>query len=333
VRPGDTVGVVAPSTPFADAVPLAETPAFRRGVAGLERLGFRVRVAAHVGRRDADADVPARQRAGDLNALLADPDVAAIICAAGGSGANAVLPLLDWAAVARYPKALMGYSGATALLNGVTARTGLVTFHGPMVLDGFAEVPGLLPYTREQLWRVVGTAAPAGALRPPLEWTDEYPGDDRPRTLRPNPGWRWLRPGRGAGPLVGGNLSTLLSLAGTPYWPDVRGAVLFVEEVAMPPLPPLHAIDQALAQLRLLGVLDALAGLVVGKVNAAALEDVHRLDALVAAHTADATYPVLTQVDLGHTDPRLILPLGVRATLDAAGDRFSLDEPAVCARR
>jgi muramoyltetrapeptide carboxypeptidase len=78
---------------------------------------------------------------------------------------------------------------------------------------------------------------------------------------------------------------------------------------------------------------DGLAGLVVGKVNAAAPGDVRRLDALVAAHTADVTYPVLTQVDLGHTDPRLILPLGVRATLDAAGDRFSPDEPAVCARR
>jgi muramoyltetrapeptide carboxypeptidase len=212
------------------------------------------------------------------------------VCAAGGSGANTVLPLLDWAAIARRPKVLMGYSGTTALLNGVTARTGLVTFHGPMVLDGFAEYPELLPYTREQLWRVVGTAAPAGALRPPPAWTDAYPRDDRARALRPNPGRRWLRPGRGVGPLVGGTLGTLLSLAGTPYWPPVRGAVLFVEEVAMPPLPPLPAIDQALAQLRLLGALDEIAGLVVGKVNAAAPEDVRRLDALVAAHTADAPY-------------------------------------------
>jgi muramoyltetrapeptide carboxypeptidase LdcA involved in peptidoglycan recycling len=156
----------------------------------LERLGFRVRVAEHVRRRRAGPDVPARERAADRNALFADPEVRAVVCAAGGWGANAVLPLLDWAVVARDPKIVMGYSANTALLNGMAARTGLVTFHGPMVLDGFAEVPELFPYTRRQLERVLGAAAPPGALRPPPEWTTDAPRDDRPRVLRPNAGWR-----------------------------------------------------------------------------------------------------------------------------------------------
>jgi muramoyltetrapeptide carboxypeptidase LdcA involved in peptidoglycan recycling len=133
-------------------------------------------------------------------------------------------------------------------------------------------------------------------------------------------------------PLAGGNLGALLSLAGTAYWPALRGALLFVEEVELGPLSPLPALDQALAHVRLLGVLDQIAGLVVGKINDLSPEEEQELEQLLAAHTAGAAFPVVTRVDLGHADPRLILPIGARATLDAARDVFRLDEPAVSAR-
>jgi muramoyltetrapeptide carboxypeptidase len=327
--PGDLVGIAAPGVPFSIPVPPALEGPFQRGMAELRRLGFRVRVGDHVRRPRAAPDVPARERTADLNALLADPEVKAIICLAGGSGANAVLPLLDWAAITRRPKIIMGYSAITALLLGITARTGLVTFHGPMVLDGFSELPALLPYTREQLERVLCTAQPTGVLRPPPTWTTDFPRDDRPRRLQLNPGWRWLRPGQAHGPLLGGNLAEIRTLVGTPYWPAFGGAILFLEEVKYGTLSPLGAIDESLAHLRMLGVFEAIAGLVVGKVNDLTASEAQLFEQLILRHTTASTFPILSQVDLGHTDPRLILPLGVRATLDSELDIFRLDEPAV----
>lgn len=211
------VGIAAPAEPIGRAVGPAQEEFFRRGLEGIRRLGLRVRVAEHVLRPRARPDVPARERAADLNALFADPEVRAIVCWAGGSGANGLLPLLDWPAIERWPTILMGYSAVTALLAGIHARTGLVTFHGPMVFDGFSEFPELLPYTREQVERVLFWAEPPGVLRPPAERTTDFPRTDRPRQMRLNHGWRWLRPGSAHGPLLGGNLGMLLTLAGTAY--------------------------------------------------------------------------------------------------------------------
>ena len=329
LRPGDTVGVAAPAAPFRGAVPPTRERAFWRGVEALRRLGLEVRVAEHVLRPRDGPDVPARERAADLNALFVDPDVRAIVCCVGGSGASAVLPLLDWPTIARYPKIVMGYSAITALLIGIHARTGLVTFHGPMVLDGFSEFPELFPYTRDQVERTLFRAAPAGWLQPPPEWTPDFPRDDRPRQLRPNAGWRWLRPGRAEGPLLGGNLTALRTLAGTAYWPDFRGAILALEEVKLGPISPLGAIDESLAHLRMLGVFDEIAGLVVAKVNDLTVDEERLLEQLILAHTTTGDFPVLIQVDFGHTDPRLVLPLGVRAALDSKPEVFSLEEPAV----
>ena len=232
---------------------------------------------------------------------------------------------MDWPTIQRRPKILIGYSAVSALLLGVYARAGLVPFHGPMVFDGFSEVPDLLPYTRAQLERVLFTAAPAGALRPPPEWTTDAPREDRARELRPNPGWRWLRPGRARGPLLAANLSAARTLAGTAYWPTFADAILCVREVWLF-LSDLQRIDQSLTRLRLLGVLDQITGLVVGKLTDALGNDERALEQLVLGQgshvatgpgrgTAGRHLPILAGVDFGHTDSRPVLPLGVRASL------------------
>jgi muramoyltetrapeptide carboxypeptidase len=321
---GDTVGVVSPAAAFS---PVNEQ-AFRRGVASLERLGLRVHVAEHALQEHPYDLPPAAQRADDLNACFADPEIKAILSLSGGWGANAVLPLLDWVAIERLPKIVMGYSAITALLTGIYARTGMTTFYGPMLLDGFSEVPELLPYTRHQLERVLFTAAPPGTLAPPATWTDDYPKDDRPREIKPNPGWHWLRAGSASGPLVGGHLHTLLTLVGTPYWPPFEGAILFLEEVNMGPTA-LRQIEESLAQCQQIGLFDAVAGLMVGKVNNLSAEEEGIFEGLIRTYTAGKDLPILARVDLGHTDPRLVLPIGVRASLDSDRDRFSLDEAAV----
>lgn len=328
LAPGATIGIAAPASAFGPVVPAVLLPAFRRGLDYLRRAGYRVRLAPGLLEHEAGAYLPAQRRADDLNGLLDDPEVTAIVSIAGGHGAAGVLPFLDWAALARRPKIIMGYSAVTALLVGVAARTGLVTFHGPMLLDGFSEFPELLPYTRDCMERVRCRAEPARRLLPPDGWTDAAPSDDRPRPMWPNPGWTWLRPGTASGPLLGGNLRALRSLAGTDYWPSLDGAILFLEEVKLRSAE-LHAIDEALTHLQVLGVFRQLAGLVVGKVHGLSAEEHRQLDALLLHYTHPFDVPVLTRVDTGHTDPRLTLPLGVRASLDSAEDAFSLEEAAV----
>lgn len=326
--PGDTIGIAAPASALAPAVPPVLLPAFRRGVDVLRHLGYRVRIAPHVLDARNSPDVPAWQRAEDLNTLIEDTEVKAIASVLGGFGAAAVLPLLNWSALAQQPKIIMGYSAVTALLVGITSRTGLVTFHGPMLLDGFSEFPELLPYTRSCMERVLCRAEPAGQLRPSDAWTDAAPGDEQARPVRPNAGWRWLKPGTGRGPLLGGNLGALLSLAGTDYWPSFDGAVLFLEEVKLRSAE-VQAIDEALTHLQLLNVFGHLAGLVVGKVYGLSPDENQQLDDLLVRYTQPYTFPILTQVDFGHTDPRLTLPLGVPASLDASQSAFAITGAAV----
>jgi muramoyltetrapeptide carboxypeptidase len=321
---GDTVGVVSPAAAFSPA----NERAFRRGVAYLEGMGLHVRVAGHALQEHLFLVPPAAQRADDLNACLTDAEIKAIFCLSGGWGANAVLPLLDWPAIERSPKIVMGYSAITALLIGIYARTGMTTFYGPMLLDGLSEYPELFPYTRQQIERILFTAAPPGKLAPPATWTDDYPKDDQPREMNPNSGWHWLRPGTASGPLVGGHLHTLLTLVGTPYWPSFEGAILFLEEVNMGGTV-LMQIEESLAQCRQIGLFDAASGLAMGKVNNLSTAEEQLFEELIRTYTAGTDLPILAGVDLGHTDPRLILPIGARASLDANRDWFSLDEAAV----
>lgn len=322
---GDCVGIAAPALPYYRAM----EPFLNLGMSALQRLGLRTKLARHALHERKQLAVSAEARASDLNDLFADSEVKAIICLAGGANVNAVLPLLDWSAIKRSPKIVMGYSANTSLLLGLHAKTGLITFHGPHVLDGFSEYPEPLPYTIGHLRRLLFESSPVGPLSPPHAWTTAFPQVDSPRPMKPNPGWRWLKPGKATGRLIGGNLDTMRTLAGTDYWPSFRSAILFVEEVYMG-APMLHRIDESLTHLKLLGLFSQVQGLVVGKVNDLSPHDEELLAELLHEHTEGHDFPVLTQVDLGHTDPKLTLPIGIRATLDSSRNLFSLDDPAVC---
>lgn len=328
---GDTIGVIAPATPFTPVLPPAYHAQFARGVACLEDLGFAVQFSSTITSKSQHTYVSAEARAEEFNDLLAQPAIGAVIALVGGRSANALLPFLDWHCIASHPKIILGYSAVTALLVGIYSRTGLVTFHGPMLLNGFGEYPSMLAYSRNQFKRVLMHAEPPGPRNPPDEWTTDYPRDDRPRALQEQKGWRWLRSGRSRGRLIGGNLATLCTLAGTPYWPSFKDAVLFLEEVKTGP-SVLQEIDQSLAQLAMLGVFAEIAGLVVGKLNDATAHETSMFDHLVCQHAGAFDFPILSQVDLGHTDPKLTLPIGIHASLDSATGQFSLAEAAVSAR-
>ncbi len=323
--PQDTVGIVSPASAFFTI----NEPAFQRGVAYLEGAGLRVQVAPHTLDQRQHLNPPTQHRAEDLNQMFADPKIKAIFCLSGGSGVNAVLPLLDWEQIERSPKIVMGYSAITALLIGLYAKVGLVTFHGPMILNGFSEYPQPFAYTWQAVEQILFKTEPVGTLNSPTQWTDAYTSEDQPRAMKTNPGWRWLREGKASGPLIGGNLSVMLTLVGTPYLPSLRGAILCLEEVNFGS-GLLRKVDESLAQCQQIGLFDQIAGLVIGKVNELSEEEAKLFESLIVEYTAGSQFPILTGVDFGHTAPQLTLPIGIQASLDSQQDRFSINEAAVC---
>jgi muramoyltetrapeptide carboxypeptidase len=285
VLPGSTIGVVAP----AGAV---EAEALAAGVAALESLGFGVRLGAHVLDRDRFCAGSADARLADLTAMVRDAEIGAVICARGGYGTAHLLPRLDPAVVAAHPKLVVGYSDVSPLLGWIVDRCGVVALHGPMIAADLAR--GLTRRAAERLTALL--AAPDAGWREPVAEV--------------------LAGGAATGRLVGGCLSSLVALLGTPYAIETDGAVLFLEDVAERP----YRIDRMLTHLRLAGKLERVAGVVLGSFADCDGDDPE--DAAVAvlrAFFADAPYPVVAGFPAGHRSENLALAFGVRCRVD--GDR------------
>lgn len=327
VRPGDVVAVVCPSAPAVGWWPHR----VERGAAYLASLGLRVRIMPNAGLVTGWTAGTGRQRADDLTAAFADPEVAVVLCAVGGNHSNQVVDHVDWDVVAANPKVFQGLSDITVLHWAMQRHAGLRTFYGPALTTNLGEYPAVLGLTDRSLRAAWFGAAPP-AFEPAGAWTDElldfFGAVDltRPRTLRPGSGWRWLREGSAQGPLLGGCLETICShLTGSPEWLGPTGAVLFLE--TSEEAPPPSAVDAYLTDLGRLGVLDAVVGLVVARPYGYRDDAVPVLDEVVLRATAPSGIPVLAGVDAGHTDPMLTLPLGATVRIDSASGTFAALEP------
>jgi len=307
LAPGDLVGLVLPaSLEFeASGLDLAREQ--------LETVGFRVRIGGHAKGRHGYFAGTDEERAADLNAMFADPEVAGIFCQRGGWGTPRLLPRLDFAAIRKHPKVLVGYSDITALLNGIHQETGLVTFHGPMA--GF----NLRPYSLEGWRRALMSTAPIGTLTNPPKEEDELV----------NRSWRTVtvRGGRARGRLAGGNLTLVASLMGTPWEVDTAGAILLLEDVE----EELYRIDRMLTQLALGGKLRAAAGVVFGYCTDCPTGDgpTFSLEEILHDHLGTLGVPVFAGFAFGHLGKQLTLPIGLAATVDADAGTVTIDEAAV----
>lgn len=299
LKQGDTLGFVNPSGAIHEDEP------YERAHAALQALGLKTREAPNLRARYGHMAGTPQQRADDLHAMFRDPGIAGILAVTGGSGANRVLPLLDMGLIARHPKFLGGFSDLTALITAVQGATGLVTFHSPLARSDWN------PFS-VQHFRAVALAGEAPLLHNPPE-------------LRPRP----LRGGVARGPLQGGNLAVLTSLAGTPFFPDLTGAILFLEDVN----EYLYRVDRMFTTLALGGHLARVAGVVLGGfTNCKPSEGSHgtlTLDEILADHLGGLGVPVLRNAAFGHIGPKWTLPLGVPAELDADAGTLRLLEPAV----
>jgi muramoyltetrapeptide carboxypeptidase LdcA involved in peptidoglycan recycling len=328
VRTGDAVALVSPSWFGAGAFPHR----VERGRRYLESLGLRMKTmpnALRVGEWTAGS---ARERADDLHAAFRDPEVSVVLCAIGGNNANDVLDLLDYDLVAAHPKVFQGLSDITVLHAAFARYAGLATFYGPALVTSLAEHPAVLSLTDRSL-RAAWFGSEELIFEAATEWTDEYldfhTQEDltRPRALRRGRGWRWLHPGTSEGPVLGGCLETLCwHVTGSPEWPDLAGAILLLETSEEAPKP--GDVAAYLVDLRRLGVFERIVGLVVGRPTNYAPKDVATLWEVVRDATAGYGFPVLANVDCGHTDPMLTVPLGVPARLAAATNTFATTQPA-----
>jgi len=308
LRPGITVGLATPASNVPEDEDLLAAMDFVRS------LGFEAKAAPNLRSRKQYLAGTDQQRASDLNTLFADSDVDAIFCVRGGYGSGRLLRDLDYDMIARNPKILMGYSDITAILNAIHLRTGLLTFHGPIAGDNMSD------YTLEQYRRVLLEPASTQQIGEPPEFQTRPGVVDRTNRLTP------IVSGSAEGRLIGGNLSLLVTLMGTPYEPDFEGAILFMEDVDEPP----YSVDRMLTHLWLTGKLERVAGIVFGKFsdddysgNTLSMEQVLR------ERCEPLGIPTLRGVMIGHIEDKTVVPVGARARLDVDAGTLTLLEQAV----
>jgi muramoyltetrapeptide carboxypeptidase LdcA involved in peptidoglycan recycling len=310
---------------------------YEQGLSVLRRWGLRVREYPTT-RAPADAlERDARGRARDLNAAFADPEVRAIFSSIGGEDSMRLLPHLDGARWAEDPKILLGYSDTTTLLV-YGFLHGLVTFHGPSIMAGFAQMdalPGFEAHAHELLF----TPRAQHEYRPYGRFCEGYPdwanvaqaGQVNP--LRLDGGWRVLQgQGRVEGELLGGSLEVLEFLKGTPYWPGPEawaGKIVFLE--TSEEKPSIDAVRRWLRSYGVAGLYGRARAVVFGRARDYTDADHTALDRMlvevIGGEFEAPGLPVVTGLDFGHTDPQWLLPLGVRAELDLDARSLRLVEP------
>lgn len=302
LRKGDTIGIVSPAR-WMDEEELRKTSAV------FEQMGFQVRIAPQNLLRQNQFSGSANEQARAVEEMFSEPQIRAIVCARGGYGTLRIVDLLDYDLIAGNPKIFMGYSDITALLISIWQKTGLVTFHGPM-LHSFTDKadPFTLRYLRH-------------SLSDPLPYQVAFDSASRVRTLRP---------GMAEGELFGGNLSILVNLIGTPNDFDTRGMILFIEDVD----EYYYSLERMLLHLKRSGKFDEIAGLIVGEmVNMKDNEVLFGKDVagIVMDVLGDSHFPVIMNFPCGHGNEQLTIPISVKARLECSreGSHFSLLESPV----
>ncbi|MBC7621996.1 MAG: LD-carboxypeptidase [Aeromicrobium sp.] len=317
LKRGDLIGLVAPSGGSNSAYVEAR-------VKHLEASGFRVKVSKNIlAVRGNTAGTP-QQRVADLHDMFLDREVDAIWALRGGSGASQMLSLIDYHLIRKHPKIFIGFSDITALHLAILKHSGLVTFHGPT-----APGPTISDYSMTQLEAV---------LMHPRDQTTIYMSDaNRGEAENAVAGageykLRTLTPGVAEGRLVGGNLAVLSALIGTPYAPDWRGALLFLEEIREAP----YRIDRMLTQLKQAIPFNDAAGVLLGvfrrSVDAGAAVDSEprlSLEQALDDHFTGLSVPAAYGFSFGHIANNFTIPLGVRARLDTSAQTLTLLEAAV----
>lgn len=297
LQPGDVIGIVAPASPMKPEL-------LERGVGYLEQQGYRVKLGRHIFQQHGYLAGNDAERAKDINGMFRDQKVKAIFCARGGYGTPRLLPWLDYDAIKSNPKIFAGYSDITAVQLAMLRHSRLITFSGPMVAADMAKE--LDSFTEENFWRILTEPKPFGNL------------------IRPaNQNYEVITAGKAAGQLIGGCLSLIACLIGSPYLPNVSDSIFFVEEIGEAP----YRLDRYLVQLRETGILTRIGGFLLGQMTDCVPTDEApslTIDDLMQHFIKPLKIPAMSGLDYGHEKVKFTLPLGVRVELTARRNKQRL---------
>jgi len=337
LKAGDTIAVLSPSWGGPSRFPQV----FDLGLRNLENaFGFKIKEYP-TARMDADETYRNPEiRAKDINDAFADPEVSGIIASIGGDDSVRILPFLDIEKIKTSPKIFMGYSDTTAINCYLNAH-GLVTFNGPSILAGFAQLRHLPNAFAEHVRDILMSPAGTYVYKPYEAWTNNYvdwntPGyDGETAPFQPNLGPKWIQgSGRADGVLWGGCIEVHEFLKGTQFWPSQQAwqdTILFFE--TSEDKPTVSNVKYMLRNYGSMGVLDQVKGILFGRARsyteAEKLELEEMLVQIVTGEFGREDMPIVANLDFGHTDPQWIMPLGIRAEIDCDQRRLRLLEPAV----
>ncbi|MCL5254004.1 MAG: LD-carboxypeptidase [Candidatus Thermoplasmatota archaeon] len=299
LKKGDRIGVVTPSAPLNSNELVAR---LNNGIAILNDMGFEVVLGRNAMKVNGYLAGEPVEKAEDINEMFADRNVSAILCSQGGGTANSCLPHLDWDTIRKNPKIFQGFSDISVILNSINSKTGLVTFHGHDVAWGLGWKPSEYDLNEFRLRLIDGMT-----------------GEVNPSGER-----KTVRSGSASGKLVGGNIMCLLKLAGTPYWPDCRNSILFMEGYTVGP----DDCDYMFHQLEQMGIFEEISGAVVGYVHSLQNSPfpVRQMEDILLDVSRRYDFPILKINDFGHECRTTVLPVGAMARIDTDEKIFSITE-------
>lgn len=310
LRPGDTIGIVSPAGAIYESEP------YEIAVESMEALGLKVKLGEHVRKRYGHLAGSDYERAQEFNKMFRDPDIDGVICLRGGSGAARILNLIDYNAIRKNPKIFIGYSDITAIHLAIYKRTGLVTFHGPLATSTWNS------FAVNHLKNLIFEAEAVQYQNPSEKGGLLTQTKNRIRTITP---------GRVSGELLGGNLSVLTGIMGTPFFPsNWKNKILYLEDVG----EKIYAVDRMMSQLELGGVLKEINGFIFGKCTdcdpaGSSGYGSLTLEEVIDHYIKPLKIPAYSGAMIGHINDNATVPNGIAAEMDASKGTFKLLKPAV----
>lgn len=319
LKQGDTIGIVCPS---AGLSPFAKHR-FEQAKIMLEKMGYKVLFGKHIINNGGYTSGSIKNRIDDMHEMFANPDVKMILTGTGGNHTNHILKYLDYKLIRNNPKIVIGSSDITVLHYALYTQAGLVSFYGPCAAGQFGEYPEILKYTKDWFEHlcVSGKTVFPIEIGASAEWTDEFLDwfqqldKTRPRHVQKNHGYRWLQKGTVQGKALCGCILSINRLAGTKYWIDPTGKILFLDILLLSGELDEPLLDSFLTDLSNMGLFEKIIGLVIGRMHGCSNEVKERIFRQIEFLT-QKKYPIVTEFDIGHTDPTVTIRYDQLVELD-----------------
>ncbi|MFA6185529.1 MAG: S66 peptidase family protein [Candidatus Shapirobacteria bacterium] len=301
LKKGDEVRIIAPAMSYSIFSEELKTIANKR----FEELGLKLTFGKHINEINDFTSSPIKSRIEDLHDAFSDKNVKAIFTAIGGANSNQLLKYIDWELIKKNPKIFCGFSDITALNNSIFTKTGLVTYSGPHYSTFGQKL--YLDYTLDYFKKTLMNNESI-EIKPSESWSDdEWYKDQDKRNLIKNNGWLIINEGKAIGTILGANLCTFNLLQGTEYMPDLKNSILFLEDDY---LTNPETFDRDLQSLIHLPDFNNVKGIIIGRFQNKSNVTNELLTQIIKAKKELNNIPVIANVDFGHTDPKVTLPIG-----------------------